>query len=167
MSLLVIHLWKRRLFVTVCLYYLMEAAFSQLNNWIQRLPSPLVNFVTQISFSLVLCEVLLQKLKAFETSYFIWLRRETSLHWSCTLSQQSVHFEANLPVILTFCTLVHKAECTDFWMKLKPLSALQDFHVTPLLLKAVRPQDQAKFSLKQNFNEPKQASMAQTAGPQQ
>lgn len=43
-------------------------------------------------------------------------------------------------------------------------SALQDPHVTPLMLKAVRPQDQAKFSLKQNFTEPKQASTAQVAG---
>lgn len=142
-----------------------EAAFSQLNNWIQRLTSPLINSVTQTLFSPVLCEVLLQKLKVLETGCFIWLRRETSLLWSCTLSQEAVYFEANLPVIF-LSALWFTLQNADLH-ETRPWSGLQDPHVTPLLLKAVRPQDQAKFSLKQNFTEPKQASMAQLAGPQQ
>lgn len=100
-------------------------------------------------------EVLLQKLKAFEIAYFIWLREETSLHWSCTFSQETAHFEANLPVILTFCTLVRIAECTHSCMKPSPEEHSKVPTVTPLLLKAVRPQDQTKFSLKQNFTESK------------
>lgn len=144
----------------------MEAAFSQLNNWIQiTVPTSKfcnINFIFTCPLWSAPSEI-----KGFWDTLFYLIEKGNESTSAPTLSQQSVHFEANLPDILTFCTLVHRAEGTDFWMKRKPWSALQDFHVTPLLLKAVRPQDQAKFSLKQNFTEPKQASMAQTAGPQQ
>lgn len=93
------------------------------------------------------------EIKGFWDSLFHLTERGKSLHWSCTFSQETAHFEANLPVILTFCTLVHIAECTHSCMNPEEHSKVPI--VTPLLLKAVRPQDQTKFSLKQNFTESK------------
>lgn len=132
--------WNRRLFVIVCLYYLVEAALSKVNAWIQRLLSPLVKFIMQILSSLVLCENTSSKIKGLWNSIFYLtlifkiLDSEEKQFYISPVVWTSNPFRSKSPSHPHFLCFGLYCRVHRLLDEIKPWSTLLDSHVTPQLL---------------------------------